>query len=316
MSDFKLHILGCGSARPTAAHRPACQVIERRGELMMIDCGEGAQSMIRRMKLKFQRLRHIFISHLHGDHCFGLPGLLSTLDLHEAGGTITVHIFKEGAEVMRRLLDTFCGPTSFTLEWDIIEPGKPRVLVDEGDLTVENFPLYHRTPCCGFIFREKEKPRHLIGDAANFYGIPPYRRAEVRAGADFTMPDGTVIPNSRLTLPPDPSVSYAYCSDTMAVKRVAESISGVTTVYHEATYGDDCAHLARKRGHSTAREAGEIAALAGARRLIIGHYSSRYDSVDRLADEAAQTFDGQVIAADEGMTINLLNGEIRSAKHR
>lgn len=307
MSDFKLHILGCGSAVPTSRHNPSCQVVERRGQLMMIDCGEGAQAMMRRMKLKFSRLRHIFISHLHGDHCFGLPGLISTMALHETGGTLTVHIAREGAEVFSQVVSRLCGPTGFNLEWNVIDPGERAVLVDTDDFTVGSFPLYHRMPCAGFIFREKAKPRHLLGDVAEFYGIPHYRRQEIRLGADFTAADGTVIPNSRLTAPPDPSASYAYCSDTMAVDRVAADIRGVDTVYHEATYSHDMALLARKRGHSTAREAGEIAAKAGARRLIIGHYSKRYNDDEPLRREAAEVFPGTVIAANEGMTINLLD---------
>lgn len=293
---------------PTPRHNPSCQVIERRGELMMIDCGEGSQLMMRKMKLKFSRLRHIFISHLHGDHCLGLPGLLSTLSLHEAGGTVTVHIFREGAELFERAVRMFCGTTSYRLEWDIIEPERRAVIVDEPDLTVETFPLYHRVACNGFLFCEKPKPRHLIGDVANFYDIPHYRRREIRMGADFVMPDGTVIPNNRLTRPAEPGGSYAYCSDTMAVKRVAEDVKGAKTIYHEATYGDDNAHLARPRGHSTARQAGEIAALAGAERLIIGHYSKRYYDTSILREQAAETFHGQVIAADEGMTIDLIDG--------
>lgn len=309
MSDFRLHILGCGSAAPTPRHNPSCQVVERRGELMMIDCGEGAQSMMRRMRLKFSRLRHIFISHLHGDHCFGLPGLLSTLALHETGGTVTVHIHREGADLFGRMMEQFCGPVSYSLEWDVIDPLESRVLVDGGDMTVECFPLNHRIGCSGFIFREKAKPRHMIGDMADYYGVPPYRRREIRLGADFVMPDGTVVPNSRLTRPGDRAGSYAYCSDTMASRRVAAAVAGVDTVYHEATYGDDNAPLARRRGHSTAREAGDIAAMAGARRLIIGHYSKRYTDVEVLRREAAEAFPGPVIAANEGMTIDLLDGD-------
>lgn len=314
MSDFKLHILGCGSSVPTPRHNPSCQVIERRGSLMMIDCGEGSQSMMRRKRLKFSRLRHIFISHLHGDHCLGLPGLLSTLDLNGVDGTVTVHIFEPGARLFRQLIEEFCGDTSYNLEWDILSPSEPRVILDRDDLTVESFPLYHRVNCCGFLFREKPKARHLNGELANFYSIPDYQRPAIRAGADFTLPDGTVIANERLTLPPEPAVSYAYCSDTMAAKRVARAIEGVQTIYHEATYGDDNAHLAKSRGHSTAREAGEIARLAGAERLIIGHYSSRYNSELPLVEQAAEAFGGPVIAANEGMTIDLGNGNISGTR--
>ena len=304
-SDFTLSILGCGSAVPTPLHNPSCQILSRRGSLFMIDCGEGAQAMMRRMKIPFSRLRHIFISHLHGDHLLGLPGLLSTLALNDVQGTVTVHIFERGANMLRNVLNVISHDIPFNLEWNILDPDGGQLLVDAAGLTVSSFPLYHRVPCVGFRFTEQPKRRHLRGDMANFLGIPPYRREAIRLGADFVRPDGTVVPNEELTTPPDPSLSYAYCSDTMADSRIVPAIEGVTTLYHEATYGSELASKARERGHSTATEAGEIARLAGARNLIIGHYSKRYTDLTALAAEAREAFGGHVIAAAEGQTLDL-----------
>jgi len=305
MAKFQINILGCGSATPTVRHQPSCQVIDFRDRLMMVDCGEGAQLQFRRMKLKFSRLNHIFISHLHGDHFLGLPGLLSTLALHDTGGTIVVHTFRTGIEIMRRLMNVFCHDMPFEIVYDEIEPAKA-VIVDDKSFTVETFPLYHRVPAVGFLFREKPKPRHINGEMVRFHGVPVSQMQAIRAGADFVRPDGRVIANSILTTDADPAVSYAYCSDTMFNPRVAEDIRGVDTLFHESTYLSDNAGMASQRGHSTAAAAGRIATLAGARRLILGHYSQRYDNDAAFAAEAATTFDGEIITADEGMRIDLL----------
>lgn len=304
MARFQVNILGCGSATPSMRHLPSCQVIDFRDNLFMVDCGEGAQLSMRRMKLKFSRLNHIFISHLHGDHCFGLPGLLSTLALHDKSGTVTVHVFKEGAEVFGRMLEYFCRDMPFEIRFNIIEPGVATIYEDDA-ITVSTFPLYHRIPCVGFVFREKPKLRHLRGDMVKFFNVPVRELHGIKRGADFVAPDGTVIANDRLTTPADRSISYAYCSDTMYDRRVAEWVNGVDVIYHEATYDDEYAAKARERGHSTAREAGKTAAAAGASRLIIGHFSKRYMSEDAHLAQAREEFP-EVIAANEGMKIDLL----------
>ena len=305
MAKFQIDILGCGSATPTVRHQPSCQVIDFRDRLMMVDCGEGAQLQFRRMKLKFARLNHIFISHLHGDHFLGLPGLLSTLALHDTGGTIVVHTFREGIDILRRIMGVFCRETSFDIVYDEIEPGRA-VIVDDKAFTVETFPLYHRVPAVGFLFREKAKPRHINGEMVRFFNVPVSQMQAIRAGADFVADDGRVIANARLTTDPEPAVSYAYCSDTMFNPRLAEDIAGVDTLFHEATYLPDNLPMAAPRGHSTAAQAGEIATMAGAKRLILGHYSQRYDDDALFAAEAATTFAGEIIAAREGMKIDLL----------
>ena len=269
----------------------------------MIDCGEGAQLSMRRQRLKFSRLNHIFISHLHGDHVLGLPGLLSTLSLHDISGTVTVHTFAEGAKIIGEIVDFFCRERSFDLQFDIVDPAGGLVYEDRS-LTVEAFPLYHRVPCVGYIFREKPKLRHIDGAMAEFYNVPVHRRAAIKAGEDYVTPEGILIENSRLTRDPEPSMSYAYCSDTAFDMRVAEAVKGVDVIYHEATYDDSLAEKARQRGHSTAGEAARIAKAANAKLLIIGHYSKNYNDEELLLADARRQFPN-VIAATEGMKIDI-----------
>lgn len=311
MANFRINILGCGSATPSLRHLPSCQVVDFRDRLMMIDCGESAQLSMRRMRLKFSRLNHIFISHLHGDHCFGLPGLLSTLALHEAGGEVTVHTTAEGAEMFQRIMDFFCRERTYDLKFNIIKPEKA-VIYEDKALTVETFPLYHRVPCCGFIFREKPKLRHLRRDMIDFYNIPIAQLHPIKEGADFVTPEGEVIANERLTTPAEPSLSYAYCSDTLYNPKVAEAVKGVDVIYHEATYIEHDKEKAHQRGHATAAEAARIAVAAGAKQLILGHYSKSYLNEDQHLAEAlaiaatAGDKAPQVILANEGLTIDLI----------
>lgn len=260
--------------------------------------------MMRLMHLKFSRLNHIFISHMHGDHCFGLPGLLSTLALLDKTGTVTVHLPESGLDTMRNFIEAFSRDSDYELIWDPI-PAKGGRLLTTPSLTVDAFPLYHRIPCTGFIFRETPKARHLRGDMIRFYNIPVSLLEGIRHGNDYVTPEGRVVPNAALTTDPDPSVSYAYCSDTMFDPRVARAVEGVDLLYHEATYGNERAASARERGHSTAAEAGRIARMAGVGKLIIGHYSKRYPDSEVLAREARDEFD-IVIPANEGLKIDLL----------
>ena len=305
MTKFDVHILGCGSATPSLRHLPACQVVDFRDRLLMIDCGEGAQLSMRRQHLKFSRLTDVFISHLHGDHFLGLPGLLSTLALHQEGGTITVHIAEDGARLLKSIMDVLCRDTSFDLRYNIINPAKPSLVLDDKSLTVTAFPLNHRVPCCGFRFDEKPKMRHLRGEMVKYHNIPVFRLNAIKAGADYVTPDGKVVPNAALTTPADPSVSYAYCSDTAFDERIIDFVRGVDVLYYESTYGDDQAHKARPRGHSTSREAAEIARAAGVGRLILGHFSKSYNDETPLVEQARRIFP-DTFAASEGMVINVL----------
>lgn len=303
MTAFDLNILGCGSATSTLRHLPSCQILNVRGHLMMIDCGEGAQLEMRRMHLKFSRLNHIFISHLHGDHCFGLLGLISTMALQGKGGTLTVHIFKEGAELFGRMLDFFCRERPFELKFNIIDTHKA-VIYEDDAITVTSFPVNHRVPCVGFLFREKPKQRHINADACKFHKVPQHAMNSLRLGKDYVTPQGIIIPNHELTTDADASISYAYCSDTKYSKRVINAVQGVDWIYHEATYGDENLKNAVKRYHSTARNAALVAREAGVRRLILGHYSNRYMDETVLLRQAQEEFPATMLAM-EGMTIDL-----------
>lgn len=296
--------MGCGSATPSLRHQPSCQVLDWRGRLLMIDCGEGAQLGMRRMRLKFSRLTDVFISHLHGDHCLGFPGLLSTLALHDNSGRVTVHTFADGCRLLGEMTDFFCRERSYEL---VFEPMRPdnELIVDDKSLTVETFPLYHRVECSGFIFREKPKMRHLRGEMAKFYNIPQWQLRSIKEGADFVTADGRVVPNAQLTADADPSISYAYCSDTLYDRRVVESVKGVDVIYHEATYIDADEAKAHQRGHSTASEAARVALDAGAKRLIIGHFSKSYINEEEHLRQARAIFP-ETYLANEGERFTLL----------
>lgn len=306
VADLRLHILGCGSAAPSLRHLQSSQVVDHRGKLFMLDCGEGAQLSMMRMRLKFGKLNNIFISHIHGDHFLGLPGLISTMALHTKGAALTVHICAEGAEILRSLLHIIVGDTPFDLRFNIIDPSaRSQLLYEDSGLTISSFPLYHRIPTVGFLFREKPKLRHINAEMAEFHGVPHYAMDALRRGEDYVKPDGTTVANALLTSPPTPSTSYAYCTDTTADRRVVASVRGVDTIFHDATYGDDGAANAANYGHATSRQAADIARRAGAQTLILGHFSQRYDSEQPLADQAAEAFRGRIILANEGLTIPL-----------
>lgn len=306
MSYFNVKILGCGSASPTVRHFPSSQVLNYNYHSMLIDCGEAAQIQLRRYHCPLHRIDHVFLSHLHGDHILGLPGLLSTLSLHETEGTVTVHTFADGAEQLRRIVNFLCRDRSYNLVFDTIDPDKGGVVYEDNTLTVTSFPLYHRVPCVGFRFDEKPKRRHIDGEAAKYYNVPYYLMDSLREGMDLVLPDGTVIANERLTKEASPSMSYAYCSDTVFNPKVAEAVANVDVLYHEATYGDEGAHNAKPRGHSTAREAGRIARLAGVKTLVLGHFSQSIRDENVLVAEAREEFDGKVLLGHEGLTIDLI----------
>ncbi len=303
MTRFELNILGCGSAKPTQRHLPSCQVLNVRDNLMMIDCGEGAQLAMRRQRLKFSRLGHIFISHLHGDHCFGLPGLISTMALGERTGDLVIHILPDGQRLLQPVLDYFCREMPFRVRFNIIST-RSAIIYEDSAITVKSFPLAHRVPCVGFLFSEKSKMRHINPEATGRWQVPHYAMHSLRQGKDYVTPDGVVVPNENLTLPADASHSYAYCSDTKYSQRVINAVSGTEWLYHEATYADAEATKARHRYHSTARQAAQVASQAGVRQLILGHYSSQYSNESLLLAEAREVFPHTRLAA-EGMTVNL-----------
>ncbi|MBR1688900.1 MAG: ribonuclease Z [Prevotella sp.] len=296
---MKVHILGCGSALPTLRHNASAQVVELRDRLYMIDCGEGTQMHLRRSHLRFAKINTVFISHLHGDHCFGLIGMISTFGL--LGRTAPLHIYAtaELGDMLRQQLALFCAGLGYEVTFHAIDTTQQKVVYEDQGLTVETLPLEHRIPCCGFLFREKPTLPHIRRDMIDFYRIPVSQIGNIKAGADWTTEDGVVVPNWRLVKPGEPPRSYAYCSDTRYIPSLYRRLEGVTTLYHESTYADDNAQMAAKYYHSTAREAARVARDAGVGQLILGHYSSRYDDERQLLDEAKEVFPN-VVLADEG----------------
>lgn len=303
MDSFKIHTLGCGSAKPTVRHQPSCTVVDHRNNLYMVDCGEGAQLAFQKARLKFNRLNHIFLTHLHGDHVLGLPGLLSTLALGGTGGSLTIHTFADGAEILKKIVDFFAKDLSYDLNFDIITPDDGIVL-DTPSLTVRTVRLHHRVPTVGYIFEEKPRLRHIIRDMIDFHQVPVAQIRDIKEGADFVKPDGTVIPNHVLTSDATPSLSYAHISDTIYMPKLAEKLGKPDLLFHETTYLDDNLAEAKQRFHSTARQAAMVARDAGAKALLTGHYSSRYKDETRFLTEAQEVFPN-VILNREGLTVDL-----------
>lgn len=296
MNKFELHILGCGSALPTMKHAPSAQVLNIREKLFMIDCGEGAQLEFRRSRLHFGRLSHIFISHLHGDHCFGLIGLISTLGLLGRTGDLIIHSVPELEGLLRPQLDFFCQGMSYKVIFKPFDSKKNEVIYSDRSIRVSTIPLDHRMPCAGFLFEEVETDLNLNGDMIRFYDIPLKELPKIKKGEDYIMPSGEVVPNARLTKPRVPARKYAYCSDTAYKEDIIPIIRGVDLLYHESTFLEDNVARSAITRHSTARQAATIAAKAQVKKLMLGHYSSRYDNEQDFADEAKDIFQNVMLA--------------------
>lgn len=259
---------------------------------------------MRYQKLHFMNLRNIFISHLHGDHCFGLLGLISTLGL--LGRTAGLHIYAPAGyeELFGRQLAFFCQGMDYKVVFHPVDTTRYQTIYDDRSMSVSTLPLDHRVACCGFLFREKPTLPHIRRDMIDFYNIPYCEIGNIKNGADWILPDGTVIPNSRLTRPAEAARSYAYCSDTAYKPDLLPYLEGVTLLYHEATFGEDRAKRAEETRHSTARQAALMARESHVGQLIIGHYSAHYQDESILLNEARQVFPN-TLAAMEGMVLKL-----------
>ena len=296
MEPFRVHILGCGSALPTLRHFPSSQIVEVREKLFMVDCGEGAQMQLRRCHVRFTKVGHVFISHMHGDHCFGLIGMISTFGLLGRTATLHIHANELLGDMIMRQMDLFCHDLGYEVEFHPIDATRREVIYEDRSLTVETIPLVHRLPTCGFLFREKPLLPHIRREKIDFYGIPISQIQNIKNGADWIMEDGTVIPNSQLVTPADEPRSYAYCSDTRYMPELHLQLKGVTTLYHESTYGEDNLQMSQKYNHSTARQAALVARDAEVGQLILGHYSSRYEDENILLEEAREVFENVRLA--------------------
>lgn len=298
MEKFELHILGCGSALPTTRHFATSQVLNVRDKLFMIDCGEGCQMQFRRSRLKFSRLNHIFISHLHGDHCFGLLGLISSFGL--LGRTADLHIYSPAGleELLQPMLKFFCDNLPYKVFFHAFETKRPTLIYEDRSLTVTTIPLKHRIACCGFLFAKQPTLNHIIRDMVDFYEIPLYELNRIKSGEDYVTADGTVVPNARLTIPADPPRKYAYCSDTIYRESVIEQIKEVNLLFHEATFAQKEQARARETFHTTAAQAATIAKKANVKQLVIGHFSARYEDESVLLEEAQMVFPETILARE------------------
>jgi ribonuclease Z len=297
--SMKLTILGSSSALPTSERFPSAHVLNAHERLFLIDCGEGTQMQMRKNHIRFSKINHIFISHLHGDHIFGLYGLLSTFSL--MGRKNTLHLFApERYElILTSHLNDFDIHLNFKIDFIPLSGNNPLKILDDKYLTVTSFPLEHRVPSFGFVFKEKPADRKIIKDAISKYTIPIAKIQSVKRGEDFITDSGEVIRNEDITLPPPVPLSYAYCSDTRYFRRLASFIRGVTVLYHEATFDNSKSDLALLTGHSTTTDAASVALEAEAGALLIGHFSARYKDSETLVAEARTIFPETYAAEDD-----------------
>ena len=298
---FEVTILGTSSALPTSQRYPSAHVLNVHERFFLIDCGEGTQMRLRQQRIRIGKINHIFISHTHGDHVFGLYGLLSTMNLTGRKNPLYIYAPESFGPMMMSHLDDFDIHLDFSITFIPLRGNNPFVIFENGFMIVTAFPLVHRVPTYGFIFREKEMPRNIIGECIREYNIPLASIPAIKKGEDFIEANGNVIPNNVITNDPPISRSYAYCSDTAYFSRLSKFVAGVDLLYHEATFASDKALLARETGHSTSVEAAMVAKEAGAGKLLLGHYSARYRDVDQLLAEAKEIFP-DVMAGSDGMT--------------
>lgn len=304
METFRLHVLGCSSAMPTVKHFPSCHVLNVREKLFMIDCGEGSQIQLRRQNLRFSKLHAIFLSHLHGDHVFGLPGLISTLSM--LGRTQSLHIYAPDdlESILRPWLDFFSPGLEFEVVVHQVDPKREEVVYEDRSVRVTTLPLSHRVPCCGYRFDEAPLLPHIRRDMIDFLHIPTYAIQGIKEGAGWTDADGREWTHEQLTSPAEPPRSYAYCSDTSFRPDLAERVRGVDLLYHEATFDSSAALRASQTCHSLAAEAGLVALKGGCKKLLIGHYSARYEDETPLLKEAQAVFPNTILA-HEGLTLDI-----------
>jgi len=297
---MNLTILGCYAATPRTFTNPTSQVLEINNRLFLIDCGEGTQVQLRKNKVKFSAINHIFISHLHGDHFFGLIGLISTFNLLNRNNPLTVYGPVGIKEIIKLQLKLSNSWPQYELNFVELSSNQSEVIFEDDKVIVKTIPLKHRVYTNGFLFQEKIKERKLNIDKVQEYEIEKCYYQNIKNGKDITLEDSRVVSNTELTFDPPKPKSYAFCSDTMYNEGIIPIIEGVDILYHETTFLDSEEHLAEKTMHSTAKEAARIALQANVKQLILGHYSTRYDSIELFKIEAQTVFEN-VLLADDGV---------------
>jgi ribonuclease Z len=291
-------ILGNNSAVPAHNRHPTAQVLQTSEHFVLIDCGEGTQMQMGLYKIKKSRINHIFISHLHGDHYFGLIGLLNSLALNNRLNDLHIYAPKELQSIIEIQMNVAKAGFPFQLHFHKL--GKEEVLFEDKKLSVESFKVNHRIECWGFLFREKKNIRKIIARQVKKYNVPGFFYENLHAGEDFINDKNEVIKNEVLTTAVDPPKSYAYCADTAFHIPIADKIKDVDLMYHESTYLDELAKKAGERFHSTSKQAATIAKKAGAKKLLLGHFSSMYETLEQFKEEACEIFENTEIA-EEGV---------------
>jgi len=296
---MKLTILGCYAATPRTITNPTSQVLEIKNQMFLIDCGEGTQVQLRKHKIKFSRINHIFISHLHGDHFYGLVGLISTFMLLNRVNDLHVYGPKGIKELILMQLKASGSYTGYNLYFHELESTESEIIFEDEKVIVKTIPLKHRIYTNGYLFKEKNSNRKLNIEAVEKYNIETCYYQKIKAGGTITLEDGTIIPNHLLSFDPEPEKSYAFCSDTVYNETILPIIKNVDALYHESTFLESEAHLADKTMHTTAKQAAIIAKKANVKTLIMGHYSTRYGNIEFFKEEA-QTIFNNVKLADDG----------------
>lgn len=283
-----LTVLGNNSAVPAYGRNPTAQVLQTPDESFLIDCGEGTQVRLSEYKIKTSRISHIFISHLHGDHYFGLIALLSSMALQNRLQPVHLYAPAPLQQLINLHLEVADATLTYPLHFHALtEPG---IITETHATTVRCFPMQHRIPCWGFVFTEKKNPRKIDPLRVQSYGVPPAYYNQLQQGEDYIHPKGTIVPNRELTVDGDIPKQYAYCGDTLYDESIIPFIQHVDLLYHETTYLKDYAQKAKNYFHSTTEQAGKIAAKCGAKRLLIGHFSSKYETLDVYLDETREVF--------------------------
>lgn len=289
-------ILGNNSALPAHNRHPTAQVLQATDHYMLIDCGEGTQMQMSTYKIKRNKINHIFISHLHGDHYFGLIGLLNSLALNNRTNDLHIYAPEKLQSVIRLQMEVSGSDFPFRLYFYDLE--KEGIIFEDKKLSVECFKVNHRIECWGFLFREKKNLRKIDIEKANQHNVPTTFFENLHRGEDFKNAQNELIENEMLTIAAELPKSYAYCADTAFYEPIAEKIKGVDLVYHESTYLDDDSKKAGARFHSTSKQAAAIAKKAGAKKLLLGHFSSKYETLDKFKSEACEVFENTEIAEE------------------
>lgn len=308
MTKFNVLILGNASAAPTLTRNHTSQLVNVNEQYFLIDCGEGTQIRLREHKIKLQRINHIFISHLHGDHYLGLIGLMQTMNLLGRVGELIIYCAENIKEIIDVHLKYSKGYLTYPVEYVTVMSDKPQIAFENDRIEISTIPLKHKVPCTGFLFKEKSKPLRINPSSVKKFNVPKYLLNKIKLGEDFVREDGEIIKNEQLTHESLPSFSYAYCSDTAYEEKIIPIIKGVDLLYHESTFLDEHEDRAKKTLHSTAKQAALIAQKSEAKELIIGHFSNRYPDLNLLLNEAKTVFKNTRIA-EQGIYFDVQNSQ-------